>query len=424
MNMQPEIPADQCHHRFFFTEEFVTIKVDKVYFKLPTFTLKKQSRVFQKWAEQSESVLVEGLDAVDLERFLAVVFPTEYRVYESTVFDEWASILKVAHKWGFELITKLALEKIKPLSSPVDKVVLGKTYNILEWATEGRVQLCRRAEPITMEEALRMGLEEVVNISTTRHHISEVPAGVQDSTIRSVLSGKKPAMNATPDTASRPTPRQDTNQRAPDTPTSGFNFGSSIPPFSFGSSVPPFSFGPPVPPPSFGSSIPAFSSGFGSDQDPNQPDKAISSALEFRRQLSLLKSRLNILNLALNERKDGDQSGPSGNSRTTEIEEVETQMDELEEKYVDLYRGSIRLLSVGNSPLTVERTTDVRGSIEARLRMHLHPDATSRTLKIVFSQSLNQRRKGPNMEQNAVEVLNRYNLEYSTDETGITVQLP
>ncbi|TFK62046.1 hypothetical protein BDN72DRAFT_740867, partial [Pluteus cervinus] len=115
--------------------------------------------------------LVQGISVVDLERFLAVLFPTEYGQYEATSFDEWASILKVAHDWEFESIVKLALEKIEPVSSPVDKVVLGKAYNIPEWAIEARVLLCRREEPITLEEASRMGMEEVVNISQARHHI-------------------------------------------------------------------------------------------------------------------------------------------------------------------------------------------------------------------------------------------------------------
>ncbi|TFK64834.1 hypothetical protein BDN72DRAFT_924091 [Pluteus cervinus] len=170
--MQPEIPVNQRHHRFFIPEGFITLRVDEIYFNLPTFILKKHSKRLEKLiVDQTETgpeyfaPLVQGLSVIDLERFLAILFPTEYGQYDATSFDEWASILKVAHNWEFESIVKLALEKIEPLSSPVDKVVLGKTYNIPEWATGARVLLCRREEPITLEEASRMGMEEVVNIS-------------------------------------------------------------------------------------------------------------------------------------------------------------------------------------------------------------------------------------------------------------------
>ncbi|TFK57827.1 hypothetical protein BDN72DRAFT_907448, partial [Pluteus cervinus] len=143
--MQPEIPENKRHHRFFIAEEFITLQIDEVYFNLPTFILKKHSKELEKLiADQTETdpeyfaPLVQGVSAVDLERFLAILFPAEYGQYDATSFDEWASILKVAHQWEFESIFKLALEKIELVSSPVEKVVIGKAYDIPEWATEAR----------------------------------------------------------------------------------------------------------------------------------------------------------------------------------------------------------------------------------------------------------------------------------------------
>ncbi|TFK64833.1 hypothetical protein BDN72DRAFT_774098, partial [Pluteus cervinus] len=226
--------------------------------------------------------LVQGLSVVDLERFLAVLFPTEYGQYDATSFDEWASILKIAHNWEFESIVKLALEKIEPVSSPVDKVVLGKTYDIPEWATEARILLCRREEPITLEEASRMGMEEVVNISQTRHCIrsSEIRSGMQDSTIRSILSGEQEEENVAAEVA----PPFDTSQgeRLDLTSTLGQ---------------------PPV------------KDGLADDKD-----RRICRALELRAEVKALKDQL---------------------ASVKESEDLEIQIDNLEDEYLELYRGNV-----------------------------------------------------------------------------------
>ena len=105
--------------------------------------------------------------------------------------EEWASVLKVAHQWEFESIRSLALGQIGPHATPVDLVVLGMRYGMVSWVQAGRVQLCRREEPLTHQEAARMGIEEVTNISATRHHIrpSEVRPEVNDHKIISFLQG-------------------------------------------------------------------------------------------------------------------------------------------------------------------------------------------------------------------------------------------
>ncbi|TFK64824.1 hypothetical protein BDN72DRAFT_962946 [Pluteus cervinus] len=288
--MQPEIAENQRHHRFFLKEEFITLKVDEVYFNLPTFILMKHSRKLEKLiTDRTETdpecfaALVQGVSAVDLERFLAVLFPTEYGQYEATSFDEWASILKVAHNWEFESIVKLALEKIEPVSSPVDKLILGRTYNIPGWATEARVLLCRREEPITQEEGCRMGTEEVVNISQARHHIrsSEIRPGVQDSTIHSILSREQdedPKENVVVEIA-----------LPPDTSQGVLSDSAAI----LGES--------PV------ESKPAV-----------HRDPRLSRAIELRTQLEALKYRLVLVK---------------------ESEDVETQIDDLEDEYLELYKA-------------------------------------------------------------------------------------
>ncbi|TFK61054.1 hypothetical protein BDN72DRAFT_849993 [Pluteus cervinus] len=380
--MQPEIPIHQRHHRFFFPEEFITLEIDTVYFNLPTFIFKKHSRKLQKLIDQSNGALSDAdlaslvpieFSVVDLERFLGVIFPTQYGHYDANSFDEWASILKVATQWEFESIVKLALERIEPLSSAVDKVVLGKDYNMPEWAIEGRVQLCRREEPITMEEAIRMGMEEVVNISTTRHHIrpSELSPELQDSTIRSILSGEEQEREAAHNIGIQPQALQKSKSR---------------------------------------------------DLFSEHYEKTISLALEFRKQRNTLQSRLAVLTV----QKEGCPDG-AGEVLIDEIEELELQIDALEERYVNLYSGSGEYSNSSNA-LSVGQFDNVGRCVRARLKTCLHPDSPiPHSFEIRFSSRCKKGKrdsKSQAMEQEALDVLKSHGLEYQIDEARIIVQLP
>ncbi|TFK61057.1 hypothetical protein BDN72DRAFT_485098 [Pluteus cervinus] len=358
--MHPEIPENKRHHRFFISEEFITLKseTDPEYF----------------------APLVQGITVVDLERFLATLFPTEYGQYDATSFDEWASILKVAHYWEFESIIKLALEKIEPVSSPVDKVVLGKTYNIPEWAVEARVLLCRREEPITLEEASRMGIEEVVNISTTRHRIrsSEIRFGMQDSTIRSILSGEEDEEENVVAEVALPPAVPEAADSDPDSTTTLSQ--SSV-----------------------------------KDAPVDRKDPRICRAIELRTELKVLKKQL---------------------AAAKESEDVETQIDDLEEEYLRLYKGlsgetgQFRCLDrdgsyIYDAVLSITRTSLAELCVQSMLTGCLHPDARRiQALCIHFPlyKTKDGIRKLP--QQITLNVLNRYGLKYTIDATKGNITVP
>ncbi|TFK65315.1 hypothetical protein BDN72DRAFT_773503 [Pluteus cervinus] len=138
-----------------------------------------------------EAFLQGDFNDTDLERFLAVLFPSVYGQYDASSVEEWASVLKVAHEWEFESIRKLALAQIEPIATAVDEVVFGKGYDVPAWTEKGRIRLCRREEPITPEEGVRLGLEEVLKISDIRQRIrpGNLFAVVDSSVIRALFSG-------------------------------------------------------------------------------------------------------------------------------------------------------------------------------------------------------------------------------------------
>jgi hypothetical protein len=129
--------------------------------------------------------LDEDIKSADFERFLSILYPScvitvfqalnraditfsEFGKYTLTTLDEWTSVLHLASKWGFKSMRTLALRKLLPLASPVDKIVLGRKYGFDDWLTPAFVAVCARAEPLSLAEAKRMDGEDVARIYQAR----------------------------------------------------------------------------------------------------------------------------------------------------------------------------------------------------------------------------------------------------------------
>lgn len=91
---------------------------------------------------------------------------------------EWSAVLYFADKWNFKSVRVLAIKNLSSIASPIDKIVLGRRYHIDEWLSDAYEAVCKRPEPLTLEEGRQLDLENVIKISAIRHDhgiISSVP---------------------------------------------------------------------------------------------------------------------------------------------------------------------------------------------------------------------------------------------------------
>jgi hypothetical protein len=84
---------------------------------------------------------------------------------EARTVSEWTSILDLAVKWDFESIKTLAIKELAPIASSIDKIILGRKYHVTEWLSEAYRDICLRQKPLTNEEGMRLGMEDVIKIS-------------------------------------------------------------------------------------------------------------------------------------------------------------------------------------------------------------------------------------------------------------------
>ena len=78
---------------------------------------------------------------------------------------------------------QLALESIHPPTS-FDRLLLARTYTIGRWIAPAISALCERTEPLSLDEARQMRIEDVVMISTIREDIRDHALQVNSHEIR------------------------------------------------------------------------------------------------------------------------------------------------------------------------------------------------------------------------------------------------
>ena len=79
-------------------------------------------------------------------------------------------MLHLSTRWDFDSIRRLALNNIQP-PTPHDRLILARTYSINDWVVPALSELCERSSPLTLDEARRMDIEDVVLVATVREDI-------------------------------------------------------------------------------------------------------------------------------------------------------------------------------------------------------------------------------------------------------------
>jgi hypothetical protein len=84
---------------------------------------------------------------------------------------EWASVLKVAHRYKFSAIRTLAISHLYLLTTPVEKIVLARKYAVTSWLSDAFWEVCRREQLPNEEEVARLKYDTFVKIARAREAI-------------------------------------------------------------------------------------------------------------------------------------------------------------------------------------------------------------------------------------------------------------
>ncbi|KAM6502704.1 hypothetical protein JOM56_002681 [Amanita muscaria] len=206
-------PADsnvRPHDRFFFSDGSLYLLVENSLYCVHRFLFEIHASMFP--VRELETSLINpyvlgDVKQIDFDRLLASLYPRTLWVEETETTQDWISVLGLASKWGFESLRSRAISKIEQtLDSPIDMVTLGRQYGIPAFLLPGYAVLCQSTVPLSDEEGLLLGVEDVLKIYRIRHElygsgITPVPlevafgkvkeAGLGDEQPRQELEGEE-----------------------------------------------------------------------------------------------------------------------------------------------------------------------------------------------------------------------------------------
>ncbi|KAI6004925.1 hypothetical protein EDD15DRAFT_2359836 [Pisolithus albus] len=173
----------------------VTFLVEDSLYRVPREPFQNESEVFCDMFSlpQGSSVVVEGtsdespirIDRTSKEDFEQLLKALLHRKHGSQPdlphgIEQWTSVLKLSTTWNFGRLRQAAIDALIECGiGAVDRVILSQRYHIPNWLLPALNELAKRPEPITLEEAKRMGIDTALKLASVRERVTvTMPAQV------------------------------------------------------------------------------------------------------------------------------------------------------------------------------------------------------------------------------------------------------
>ncbi|KAL1719850.1 hypothetical protein EV715DRAFT_198473 [Schizophyllum commune] len=126
------------HHspNFYFTDGTLYVKVETVMYRIYKHFFQKSSPVWKEILRghrvgrtESEPLILNDVKADDFDQLLSLVYP-DFVSSGPTTAEQWTGVLELVMQWKIDVLRKLVVDKLAPLASSVDKLVLGEKYGI------------------------------------------------------------------------------------------------------------------------------------------------------------------------------------------------------------------------------------------------------------------------------------------------------
>ncbi|QRV99784.1 The BTB (BR-C, ttk and bab)/POZ (Pox virus and Zinc finger) domain [Ceratobasidium sp. AG-Ba] len=184
--------AKPRHPKFYFDNTLVVLEVEGTLFNVHKYQLMKSetfSDMFkaanqdpEEGATPDKPIVLEGVKASDFECLLTVLYATRFSNYQPA--PEASLIIpafRLANKWNFEDLRSFLLPLAEKELSDVDKIVFAREFAITEWLAPSHARLCQRNEPLTPDEATKLGAQSLLLILRIREMFYRRPTAVPDA---------------------------------------------------------------------------------------------------------------------------------------------------------------------------------------------------------------------------------------------------
>ncbi|KAI0060610.1 hypothetical protein BV25DRAFT_947958 [Artomyces pyxidatus] len=169
------------HGRFFFEDGNFTFTVEGVLYRVHRYYFVRDSAFFASQLLLGSAGDLDSVDAIDeiwgdvsaadLDLFLSVLYPLDFDKPSVLSVEDWSAVLRLATKWGFASVRRLAVRHLDVMAPPLDKLTLGRGCAVEEWVVPALTALCIRPKSLGLHEARRMVLEDIIVVTSVREAV-------------------------------------------------------------------------------------------------------------------------------------------------------------------------------------------------------------------------------------------------------------
>ncbi|KAF9261742.1 hypothetical protein L218DRAFT_1001526 [Marasmius fiardii PR-910] len=188
-NQGPPTPIEE-HSRFYFDDDIVAFIVEnRVKIRIHKHFLARESPffrgVFASGPRGPQSTyVVNELKINEFESLLAFFYDGMYLLSPTTApIQSWVDILSISTQFDLPKVREHAIAAIDTCQSfasssncltPAEMIHNADKYRVEKWLKPAYLALCERDEPVSKEEALKIGVEKVVMIAHARERLLKI----------------------------------------------------------------------------------------------------------------------------------------------------------------------------------------------------------------------------------------------------------
>jgi len=173
------------HEHYYVEDGNVTFLAERTHFRVHRSFFERESEFFRNFfAHPGEDGPVEGSEdkpyrldvrSEDFAEFVSVWYNQDYTYSRNK--DAWLVILRLANRWEFPQVRKLAISKLEALRlPPVEKIALYKEHGIdHKLLIPSYIDLCRSPTLPSPADGDLLSMETIINLLNARERERESP---------------------------------------------------------------------------------------------------------------------------------------------------------------------------------------------------------------------------------------------------------
>ncbi|KAK0223748.1 hypothetical protein IW262DRAFT_852171 [Armillaria fumosa] len=184
-----EGPPTSRNRKFYFDDDMTIFIVENELFRVHRYFLTRESEFFRTMlscppgsegpegmSDDNPIPIGAGATREEFECVLDYVFNQRgYHVSPHQTNQYWINILTFCNRFDLDNVRDVAMSHLEsyPSSHPIDAIAIAERLDMREWLLPAIKTLCQRAEPLTLSEGNKVGMEKALLIARAREAVRD-----------------------------------------------------------------------------------------------------------------------------------------------------------------------------------------------------------------------------------------------------------